>query len=302
MTAIGFIGLGIMGAPMAANLLSAGHDVIGFDRSPARTAGLANRGGRVAANLAEAVRGSEVVVTMLPDSPDVTAVVLGEGGVVANAAPGTLVIDMSTIRPDVSRGIAERARQSALRPLDAPVSGGESAAVAGALSIMVGGEPADFAAAQPIARAMGSTVVHVGGDGAGQTVKAANQLIVAGNIELLAEAMVFLAAHGVDRSAALKVLQGGLAGSTVLARKAEGMAERRFEPGFRIDLHHKDMGIVLESARAANVAIPLASHVADLIASLRAQGGGGLDHSALLLQVERLSGLNDGPFAPARTD
>ncbi|WP_278235814.1 2-hydroxy-3-oxopropionate reductase [Isoptericola sp. AK164] len=291
MTTIGFIGLGVMGAPMAANLVTAGFDVVGYNRSEPKRAALVEAGGRAAGSVADAVRGADVVVTMLPDSPDVEAVVLGEDGVLEHAAPGTLLVDASTIRPDVSRVVAERARERGVRPLDAPVSGGEAGAVEGVLSIMVGGEAADFDAAQPVLRAVGSTIVHVGPDGAGQTVKAANQLIVAGNIELLSEALVFLSAHGVDLKAAVDVLGGGLAGSTVLQRKAPGMLDRTFAPGFRVDLHHKDLGIVLDAARAAGVAVPLGASVADLMASLRAQGGGSLDHSALLLQVERLSGL-----------
>lgn len=290
MTSIAFIGLGVMGAPMALNLQAAGFDVVGFNRSPEKTADLVAKGGSAAATVAEAVADADVVLTMLPDSPDVEKVVLGEGGVLENAKDEALLIDMSTIRPDVSRGVALRARKRGLRPLDAPVSGGEAGAIDGTLSIMVGGDPADFDAAGPVFAAVGATIVHVGPDGAGQTVKAANQLIVAGNIQLLSEALVFLSAHGVDLGSAVDVLGGGLAGSTVLQRKGSSMLNRRFDPGFRVDLHHKDLGIVLDAARAAGVAIPLGAAVADLMASLRAQGGGSLDHSALLLQVERLSG------------
>lgn len=290
---IAFIGLGVMGAPMAANLLAAGFDVTGYNRSPEKARPLAEKGGRVASSVAEAVTGADVVITMLPDSPDVEAVVIGDGGVLDNARPGTLLIDASTIRPDVSRAIATAAAERGVRALDAPVSGGEAGAIEGTLSIMVGGAPDDFAAAAPVFDAVGATVVHVGPPGAGQTVKAANQLMVAGHLELLAEAFVFLDAHGVDLDSAITVLGGGLAGSTVLARKAPSMLARRFEPGFRVDLHHKDLGIVVDAARAAGVAVPLAAHVADLMASLRAQGAGSLDHSALLLQAERLSGRHN---------
>jgi 2-hydroxy-3-oxopropionate reductase len=293
MTTIAFLGLGVMGAPMAANLQKAGFDVVGFNRSPEKTAGLVALGGRSAATIAEAVADADVVITMLPDSPDVEVVVCGEGGVLDNARAGTIFIDASTIRPDVSRTIAAAARKAGLRPLDAPVSGGEAGAIEGTLSIMVGGEAADFDDARPMFDAVGATIVHVGPDGAGQTVKAANQLIVAGNIQLVSEALVFLAAHGVDLAAAVQVLNGGLAGSTVLQRKASSMLERLFAPGFRVDLHHKDLGIVLDAARAVGVAIPLGASVADLMASLRAQGGGSLDHTALLLQVERLSGRSN---------
>jgi 2-hydroxy-3-oxopropionate reductase len=174
--------------------------------------------------------------------------------------------------------------------LDAPVSGGEPGAINAALSIMVGGSADDFEAAKPVFDAVGKTVVHVGPSGSGQTVKAANQLIVAGNIELLAEAIVFLQAYGVDTDAAVKVLGGGLAGSAVLNQKAQKMIDRNFEPGFRIDLHHKDLGIVTAAAREAAVVTPLGALVAQLMASARANGDGGLDHCGLFRGVERLSG------------
>jgi 2-hydroxy-3-oxopropionate reductase len=287
MTTIGFIGLGIMGGPMATNLMAAGFDVIGHNRSPAKTERFVAAGGRGAASVAEAVSGADVVATMLPDSPDVRGV-LAE--VFARAKPGSLVIDFSTIRPDVAAELAAEGADRGFRVLDAPVSGGEQGAIDGALSIMVGGEEADFSAASEVFSAVGTTVVHVGPSGAGQTVKAANQLVVAGTLELVAEAIVFLEAHGVDTTAALKVLGGGLAGSTVLSRKGEKMLARDFTPGFRVELHDKDMGIVTSAAREAGVVIPLGAVVAQLIASLRAQGDGGLDHSALLQLVTRLSG------------
>lgn len=290
MTTVAFLGLGIMGAPMAANLIDAGFDVVAYNRTRTKTDALAEKGARAADSIEDAVVNADVIVTMLPDSPDVEAVVLGDGGVLVHAPSGALLIDASTIRPDVSRAIAEAARARGLRPLDAPVSGGEQGAKDATLSIMVGGEAEDVEAARDVLAAMGSTIVHVGPAGAGQTVKAANQLIVAGNIELVAEALTFLDAHGVDLPAAVEVLSGGLAGSTVLQRKASAMLDRSFAPGFRIDLHHKDLGIVVDAARAAGVAVPLGSHVADLMASARAQGAGSLDHSALLLQVEHLSG------------
>jgi 2-hydroxy-3-oxopropionate reductase len=227
---------------------------------------------------------------MLPDSPDVEAVVLGSDGVLAAAGRGALLIEMSTISPATARTVAERAAAAGLHALDAPVSGGEQGAVDGTLSIMVGGAEADFEAALPLLRAMGSTVVHVGPAGAGQTVKAANQLITAGNLGLLAEAVVFLTAHGVDLAPAIEVIGGGLAGSKILERKSPAMLDRDFDPSFRVDLHHKDLGIVLESARAAGVVTPLGATVAQLMAAARAQGHGELDHAALLLVIERLSG------------
>ena len=294
MTAVGFIGLGIMGGPMAANLVKAGYTVVGYNRRPEPIERLVAAGGRGASSVAEAVAGADVVITMLPDSPDVENVALGEDGVFANAKSGLLYIDCSTIRPDVSARLAAEGAENGIRVVDAPVSGGEQGAIDASLSIMVGGSPEDFASARPVLQTVGKTVVHVGPPGAGQTVKAANQLIVAGTIQLVAEAIVFLEAHGVDMESAIKVLAGGLAGNAILDRKAAGMLARRFDPGFRIDLHHKDLGIVQAAAREAGVVIPVGALVSQLVASLRAQGHGGLDHSALLLLVEQLSGRRPG--------
>ncbi|GAB2967732.1 MAG TPA: 2-hydroxy-3-oxopropionate reductase [Actinotalea caeni] len=291
MTTIAFIGLGIMGSPMAVHLQQAGFDVVGYNPTPSRTEALVAAGGRAAGSTAEAVEGADVVAIMVPDSPDV-AQVLREDGVFEKAAPGTLVIDFSSIRPDVSAELAAEARERGLRMLDAPVSGGEPGAVDATLSIMVGGDAEDVEAARGIFEAVGRTIVHVGPHGAGQTVKAANQLIVAVNIEALAEAIVFLQAYGVDLDAAVEVLGGGLAGSAVLDQKARKMLDHDFDPGFRIDLHHKDLGIVTSAAREAGVAIPAAAVVAQLMGSARANGDGGLDHSALYRGVARLSGIH----------
>jgi len=290
MTTVAFVGLGIMGAPMARNLVAAGHDVIGVNRSRAAADRLVEAGGRGADSVAEAVAAADVVITMLPDSPDVEAVALGPDSIYANAKPGTLHVDCSTIRPDVAAQLAAEGSVHDLAVVDAPVSGGEAGAVEGSLSIMVGGTEADVERARPLLAAMGRTIVRVGPAGAGQTVKAANQLLVAGIIELVAEAIVFLEAHGVDTTAAVEVLSGGLAGNAILTRKAPNMLARNFTPGFRVELHHKDMGIVTAAAREAGVAIPLGSHVAGLVAALKAQGHGRLDHGALLLLVDQLSG------------
>ncbi|WP_233151372.1 2-hydroxy-3-oxopropionate reductase [Mycobacterium lehmannii] len=290
MSTIGFIGLGIMGSPMAAHLAQAGHRVIGYNRSLERTAALVEAGGSAADSIAAAVADAEVVAVMVPDSPDVRDVLAGEGGVFDNARAGTLIIDFSSIRPDVTTELAAEAARRGLRLVDAPVSGGETGAINATLSIMVGGAADDVAAAKPILDAVGKTIVHVGPNGSGQTVKAANQLVVAGNIALLAEAIVFLEAHGVDTAAAVRVLAGGLAGSAVLDQKAQKMLDRSFEPGFRIDLHHKDLGIVTSAARETGAVIPIGSAVAQLMAAARANGDGGLDHSALFRTVARLSG------------
>ncbi|MEU4698312.1 NAD(P)-dependent oxidoreductase [Nonomuraea dietziae] len=271
---IGFIGLGIMGLPMAEHLVRAGHEVVGHD--------VVDRPFRTAASVAEAVREAEVVITMLPADPQVEAVF---PEITANAPQDALYIDFSTITPQTSRRLAEQWK----RTLDAPVSGGEKGAVDGVLSLMVGGSEADFEAARPIFEAVGKTFRLVGGPGSGQFVKAANQLVVGGTYALVAEAIVLMEAAGVDAAAGLDVLAGGLAASRILDLKRESMLARSFQPGFRIDLHHKDMGIILDAARTAEVALPMSALTAQLVAAARAQGHGSLDHSALLLVVEGLS-------------
>ena len=289
MARVGFIGFGIMGAPMATNLARAGFDVIGFSRTASKVVALSEFGITGADSVAELARDADVIITMLPDSPDVESVVLGSQGVFANAKRGSLYIDMSTIRPDVASGLAHEGEKLGIDVLDAPVSGGEAGAVEGVLSIMAGGSVEAFARAVPVFEAMGKTVVHVGPAGSGQTVKAANQLIVAANIQGLAEAVVFLEAHGVSMASAIEVLGGGLAGSTVLQRKSTNMLNRSFAPGFRLDLFHKDMGIVQAAARDKGVTMLLGSLVGQVIASLVARGDGGLDHSAMIRTVDELS-------------
>ena len=290
MSTIAFLGLGIMGQPMSERLVKAGHDVIGFNRSRGPVDRLVTAGGTGASSVTEAVREAEVIITMVPDSPDVEGLALGEDGIYANAPQGSIHIDMSSIRPDVAARLTEAGKAAGIRVMDAPVSGGETGAIEGTLSIMVGADRGDFEEVKPILETMGTTVVLVGPPGSGQTVKAANQLIVAGTIELVAEAIVFLLAYGVDTEAAVAVLAGGLAGNRILERKAANMLAGNFEPGFRIDLHHKDMGIVTAAARERDVAIPLGALTAQLVGAVRAQGDGNLDHSALLRGVERLSG------------
>ena len=283
MTRIGFIGLGIMGSPMAAHLVAAGHDVTGFDLSSASLEKLAADGGKAASSAQDAVSGAEVVITMLPNHPQVEAVIDE-----VTFDDGTLLIDMSTIRPSTSIAIAKELTN--VRVLDAPVSGGQTGAVQASLSIMVGGTEADFAAARPFLEVVGKTIVHVGPHGAGQVVKAANQLMVGGIYALVAESIVLLEASGVDPKAGLDVLAGGLAANRILDLKRESMIAREFQPGFRIDLHHKDMGIALDAARAADVALPVTNQIAALVAAARAQGYGSLDHSALLKVIENFAG------------
>ncbi len=290
MTNVAFIGLGIMGLPMAKNLVAGGFTVTGYNRSQEAIDKLVEAGGRGASSIADAVKDADVVITMVPDSPDVAAVVQGPEGVFANAKAGALWIDNSSIRPDVAKELADEAVAAGFGVVDAPVSGGEQGAIDGVLSIMVGGSEADFAAAKPVLDAIGKTIVHVGPSGAGQTVKAANQLIVAVNIQALAEAILFLEAFGVDTDAALKVLGGGLAGSKVLDQKGQKMLDRDFTPGFRLALHNKDLGIVTAAARQAGITVPLGSAVAQLVTSLVARGDGGLDHSGLFKLTGELAG------------
>ncbi len=316
--AIGFIGLGIMGSPMAANLIKAGFPVTGYDHHRSNLDKLAAAGGKAVGSEADAAADADVVVTMLPDSPQVAEAVLGEGGVFEtirsrqqrggqgsagagdSRSPGPMLIDFSTIRPETSREIAAAGAEIGVSVLDAPVSGGETGAVEGKLSIMVGGEADAFEAARPVFDAVGATCRLVGPHGAGQVVKAANQLVVGGTYALVAESIVLMEASGVDAEAGLDVLAGGLAGSRILDLKRQSMLAREFRPGFRIDLHHKDMGIALAAARSADVSVPLTGAVAQLIAAARALGWGSLDHSALLKVAETLSG-RDGPGGPGGT-
>lgn len=294
MSSIAFIGLGIMGKHMAGHLVTAGHTVYGYDRNPDALAVLKERGGVPTGSIAEAVREADIAITMVPDSPQVEEVLAG--GLLDAAKPGLLYIDMSTIRPDVAVSVAERCAARGVRALDAPVSGGEAGAQNANLSIMVGGDAEVFAEALPILEVMGGTIVHVGPAGAGQTVKAANQLMVGGIYELMAEALAFLEAFGVDTEAAFRVLNGGLAHTKIMELKGESMRKRSFAPGFRIDLHHKDMGIITAAAREAGVVIPVGALVAQLMQSARQNGDGGLDHSALFRGVLRLNGRDlDAP-------
>jgi 2-hydroxy-3-oxopropionate reductase len=287
---IAFIGLGTMGSPMAVNLARAGFTVRAWNRTDGKSGPLRAAGGHAVGSIREAVADADVVITMLPDSPQVAEVADRPDGILAGARPGTLLIDMSTTAPRASVELARRASERGLRFLDAPVAGGEVGAVQGTLSIMVGGEAADFEAARPVLEAMGATLVHCGPHGSGQTVKAANQLIVAVNIQACAEAVVLLEKSGVDVEAALDVLSGGLAGSHVLTRKKHNFLARDYRPSFTMALHHKDMGIVTDTARGLGAVLPFGTAAAQLIAEAVARGDAELDHSALLRGVELLNG------------
>ncbi|MFM8594306.1 MAG: NAD(P)-dependent oxidoreductase, partial [Chloroflexota bacterium] len=252
---IGFIGLGIMGKPMVRNLLKAGYPVVVHNRSTDDVEALLSEGGAITAATTprEVAEQCEIVITMLPDSPDVRAVVFGRNGVLEVARPALLLIDMSTIAPATSIEVEAALRAKGASALDAPVSGGYKGALAGTLSIMIGGSAEDMARALPVFEAMGKTIVHVGGPGAGQIVKACNQLVVAINYAAVSEALVLGAAAGVDPENIVQVLSGGLAASRVMEMRGATMIARQFAPGFRVDLHRKDLGIVLDTGREVGV-------------------------------------------------
>lgn len=297
--AIGFIGLGIMGRPMATNLLRAGYPVIAHNRTPAKVEEFVRDGGEAASTPAEIASRAEVVITMLPDSPDVEQVYLGEDGVIAGAGAGQLLIDMSSVAPATARVVAQAAEEVGAEVLDAPVSGGDVGAKEGTLSIMAGGSEAAFERARPIFEVLGKTIVHVGGAGAGQTAKACNQMLVAITIEAVSEALVLASKAGVDPARLIEVLSGGLAGNRVMEVKRRNFLEHDFAPGFRLELHHKDLGIALATARELGVFAPTTAIVDQMLAALRANGDGALDHSALLKLIERESGHQIGT---ARTE
>ena len=291
---VGFIGLGVMGKPMAGHLVDAGHEVGVFNRSRAKVDELETHGAVGALGPAQVGEKSDVVITMLPDSPDVEHVLFGTEGVVSTLRPGSLVIDCSTISPTAAIELAARLAEKGIAFVDAPVSGGEAGAIAGALAVMVGGEEEAVRRAIDVLDAVAATLVHVGPVGGGQLVKAANQMLVAGNIALVGEAVTLLQRSDVNVEAALTVLGGGLAASKVLETKAPKMLTRDFEPGFRVDLHHKDLKIALAAAEQAQIAVPLTGVITQLVQALRSAGDGGLDHSALIKALERLSGTPSG--------
>ena len=286
---IGFIGLGIMGRPMAKNLIEAGHELVLYTRTKAKAEELTGDGATIAGSPRKVAESADVVITMLPDSPDVEAVVAGEDGVLEGIQEGALIVDMSTISPVVARKLAEKAREGGASMLDAPVSGGDVGAKDGTLSIMVGGSEEDFGRARPLFEVMGKTVTHVGEAGAGQVVKACNQIVVGLTIEAVSEALVLGSKAGVEPSKILDVLSGGLAGNKVMEVKRAKFLEHAFDPGFRVELHHKDLGIALAAGREYGVALPVTAIVDQMLEALRAKGRGDRDHSAILTFIEDLA-------------
>jgi 2-hydroxy-3-oxopropionate reductase len=287
-TRIGFIGLGVMGLPMAGHLLDAGHELVVNTRTREKAASLEEQGAAWARSAREVAAAVDVVITMLPDSGDVEAVAEGADGLLAGARQGLLWIDMSSISPLATRRLAAVAGECEVSCLDAPVSGGEVGAKQATLTIMVGGDADDFAAAAPIFRTLGSTIVLVGDNGAGQVAKACNQLVVGGTIALVAEALVTAAKAGVDPARVRDALLGGFAQSRILEVHGERMLKRTFQPGFRVRLHQKDLAIGLELGRGVSAALPMTAAVSQLMNALAAAGGGDLDHSALATVYETL--------------
>jgi 2-hydroxy-3-oxopropionate reductase len=285
---IGFIGLGIMGKPMVRNLAKAGFEIVVHNRRRGAVDELAAESSAItaASNPREVADQVSMIVTMLPDSPDVEAVVFGENGLLEGMNLGDLLVDMSTIAPATSIAVNDALMERGASALDAPVSGGDKGAIAGTLSIMVGGSGDDFERAGPMFEAVGQTIVHCGGPGAGQIVKACNQVVVAIAYEAVSEALVLGSKAGVDPRKIIQVLNGGLAATRVLEMRGPTMIEHNFEPGFRINLHRKDLGIALSTGKENNVPLPVTAIVSQMYENLVANGDGDLDHSAMLKLIE----------------
>ena len=286
---VGFIGLGIMGKPMSKNLVKAGHELVVFDFNEAAVKELADMGAVAAKSSADVASQCDVIITMVPNSPHVRAVCLGENGVSDTAKPGTVVIDMSSIAPLASREISDALKAKGVDMLDAPVSGGEPKAIDGTLSVMVGGDKAIFDKYYDLLKAMAGSVVHTGEIGAGNVTKLANQVIVALNIAAMSEALTLATKAGVNPDLVYQAIRGGLAGSTVLDAKAPMVMDRNFKPGFRIDLHIKDLANALDTSHGVGAQLPLTAAVMEMMQALRADGLGTADHSALACYYEKLA-------------
>jgi 2-hydroxy-3-oxopropionate reductase len=285
---LGFIGLGIMGAPMCGHLIAAGHQLYVHTRGKLPPA-IAGTSAQACASGREVAQRADIVFTMVPDTPDVAAVLFGENGVAAGLSPGKLVVDMSSISPLETKAFAKRINDLGCDYLDAPVSGGEVGAKAASLTIMVGGPEAAFERALPLLQAMGKNITLVGGNGDGQTTKVANQIIVALNIAAVGEALVFASKAGADPAKVRQALMGGFAASRILEVHGERMIKRTFAPGFRIQLHQKDLNLALQGARALGVALPGTANAAQLMQACAANGMAELDHSALVRALELMA-------------
>ena len=291
MSKIGFIGLGIMGKPMAKNLIKAGYELIVYDIVKEAVDDVAAAGARPAGSISEITAECCEIITMLPNSPHVKEAVLGKGGILETAAPGTIIVDMSSISPIASKEIAAECEKKGVKLLDCPVSGGEPKAVDGTLAIMAGGDEEAFRKVEPMLLKMGSSAVRVGEIGSGNVTKLANQIIVALNIAAMSEAMVLAEKCGVDAEKVFHAIKGGLAGSTVLNAKAPMVLDGNFKPGFRIELHIKDLQNALDAAHTVNSPIPLTSEVMEIMQGLRAAGEEKNDHCGVIRHYERLAGV-----------
>lgn len=288
---IGFIGLGIMGKPMSKNLIKAGHELIVHNRSKSSTDEVAALGAKAANSAADVAAQCDVIITMLPNSPHVRSVALGKKGIVETAKPGTVLIDMSSIDPVESQKIGEELAKKGIELMDAPVSGGEPKAIDGTLSVMVGGKKETFDKYYDVLMAMAGSAVYVGDLGAGNIAKLANQMVVALNIAVVAEALTFAKKAGADPALVYQAIRGGLAGSTAMDAKVPMMLEHNFKPGFRIELHVKDLGNVLNAAHSVNASIPLTVEAMEMMQSLKANGHEMDDHSSLLRYYEQISNI-----------
>ncbi|WP_053143827.1 2-hydroxy-3-oxopropionate reductase [Erwinia billingiae] len=286
---IGFIGLGIMGKPMSKNLVKAGYSLVVRDHNRENEAELVSLGATVAGSAKEVAEQSDVIITMLPNSPQVKEALLGEDSVIQGAKPGTIVIDMSSIAPLASREIHDELAKKSISLLDAPVSGGEPKAIEGTLSVMVGGDKELFDRCYDIMKAMAGSVVHTGDIGAGNVTKLANQVIVALNIAAMSEALTLATKAGVNPELVFQAIRGGLAGSTVLEAKAPMVMDRNFKPGFRIDLHIKDLANALDTSHGVGAQLPLTAAVMEMMQAVKADGMGTSDHSALACYYEKLA-------------
>lgn len=291
---IGFIGLGIMGKPMVRNLLKAGYDVVCYSRTQKDIDEVVASGANAGKSSADVASKANVVITMLPNSPQVKSVVLGEGGILEGAREGLIVIDMSSIAPLASQEIERACKQKGVRMLDAPVSGGEPKAIDASLAIMVGGEEKLFDEVKDLLLVLGSSAVYCGPIGAGNTTKLANQIIVALNIAALAEALTLVRKAGVDPALVFDAIKGGLAGSTVMNAKAPMMIDSNFKPGFKVDLHIKDLANALDTGHEVGSPLPLTALAREMMESLHSDGFGGDDHSALARYYAKLSGTKIG--------
>ena len=292
---IGFIGLGIMGRPMVRNLVKGGYAIVVHDLNAASIADVVSAGAVAGGSSLDTAAQSDVIITMLPDGPDVDAAVLGAGGILEGARRGAIVVDMSSISPIVSQKIAAACAAKGVGFIDAPVSGGEPKAIDGTLTIMAGGDQATFDQVVPILEKMGSSVTLTGPVGAGNVTKLANQIMVACNIAAMGEALVLATKAGLDPEIVFNAVKGGLAGSTVLNAKAPMVIGRNFKPGFRIELHEKDLRNALLAGESMKVSLPLTSMVQQMLISLINEGKGGLDHSAIVTFIEKMAGIEVKP-------